>query len=132
VRSYSAKTFTGSKRIGFNIEDRMHFVDDLFKIISVGGAVFFDAGGSTDRSYGRLLGDEIYSDVGVGLRLAFPRSSGGRVLRLDVAFPLSDGPDDSGRFEPLFIVGGGQLFGSSLRSESLGVERASVAVGFDN
>jgi len=131
LRGYKTKTFEGDKRAGINLEDRMHFLDDLFEIISLGGAVFLDAGGATRSNLPEIFADDLYADVGFGLRFAFPRSSGERVLRIDVAFPLRDGPDGSKAYEPRIIFAGGQLFGSSLRSETLGPERASVEVGFD-
>ncbi len=131
IRGYEARTFTGDKRIAMNIEDRMHFIDDAFSLVSVGAAAFLDVGASTDESFGNMLTDEIYSNVGLGLRLAFPRSSGERVVRLDVALPLREGPDGSDRFEPRIIFAGGLLFGSRLRSETIGPEKASIEVGFD-
>ncbi|MBX7144970.1 MAG: hypothetical protein K1X79_11000 [Oligoflexia bacterium] len=131
LRGYTAKTFTGDRRLVFNLEDRVHIADDVFKLVSVGAAAFFDAGGSTRESLGELIGSHMYSDVGVGLRFAFPRTTGGRVFRIDLAFPLRDGPDGSNSFEPRLILTGGQLFGSYLRSETDGPERASVGIGFD-
>lgn len=131
LRGYTARTFTGDKRFALNFEDRIHIADDIMKLVSLGAAGFVDIGGATYDPLGDLLTDNVYSDVGVGLRIAFPRSSGGRILRMDVAFPLRDGPDGSGEYEPRFIISGGQTFDSFLRSESVGSERASVAVGFD-
>lgn len=131
LRGYKAKTFTGDKRFVFNLEDRVHIADDVFKLVSVGAAAFFDAGGATRESLGDLIGSHLYSDVGVGLRFAFPRTTGSRVFRIDLAFPLRDGPDGTSRFEPRLILTGGQLFGSFLRSETEGPERASVGIGFD-
>lgn len=132
LRGYKARTFSGDKRLALNVEDRVHLLDDVFKLVSVGAAVFIDAGGATDEAFGTIFTDHFYSDVGAGLRFAFPRSSGGKVFRIDIALPLRDGPDGSGQFEPRVIFAGGQLFGSRLRSETLGPEKASVAVGFDN
>lgn len=132
LRGYEAKTFTGDKRIALNIEQRLHIAENVWDLISFGAAFFAEAGGATERSFGNLIADEIYADFGAGLRFAFPRSSGQRVLRLDVAFPLRDGPDGSGDMEPRFILSGGQIFGARLRSESVGAERASVGIGFDN
>ncbi|MBX7136767.1 MAG: BamA/TamA family outer membrane protein [Oligoflexia bacterium] len=131
LRGYKAKTFTGDKRAALNLEDRVHFVDDLFELVSIGGAVFLEAGGATPDPLGDLFSKRLYADAGVGLRIAFPRSSGERVLRIDLALPLRDGPDDSGAFEPRLLLSGGQLFGSRLRSETFGPEKASVEVGFD-
>lgn len=132
LRGYDAKTFTGDKRLLFNVEDRFHIADNVFKLISLGGAVFFDAGGVTDQSAGHLLSDNIYSDVGVGLRLGFPRSSGGKVFRIDFAFPLREGPDGSGRLELRVLFKGGQLFDGFLRSESVGARNAATDIGFDS
>jgi hypothetical protein len=109
----------------------VHFIDDAFQLVSIGGAAFIDAGGSTRESIGNLFGDHFFTNVGVGLRIAFPRSTGSRVLRVDLAFPLRDGPDGTGAFEPRIILSGGQVFNSFLRSETDGPEQASVGIGFD-
>ncbi len=77
LRGYATNAFSGDKRYGLNLEDRVHFVDDMFHLISLGGAAFFDAGGATNSSLASLARDHTYSDVGLGLRFAFPRSSGG-------------------------------------------------------
>lgn len=131
LRGYEAKAFSGNKRWGLNLENRVHIAEDLFRLVSIGAAAFIDIGGATSESLGRLFTDRTYSDIGIGLRAAFPRSSGSRVLRLDVAFPLRDGPDGSSAFEPRVLLSGGQLFGSQLRSETLGPEQANVAIGLD-
>lgn len=130
LRGYEAKTFYGDKRLVYNAEQRVHIADDLLKLVSVGAAAFFDAGASTTGNGWDLVGDRLFADVGVGLRFAFPRSSGGRVLRVDLAFPLREYEDDN-RFELRLIFGGGQIFSSHPRSESLGDEAANVSVGFD-
>ena len=131
LRGYDARTFTGDKRLILNLEHRVHIVDDAFKFVSVGAAAFFDAGGSTTDKFSDLIGNNIYSDFGVGLRFAFPRSTGSRVFRIDLAYPLRDGPDGSDRMEPRLILSGGQLFNSLLRSETDGPEQASAGIGFD-
>lgn len=131
LRGYEARTFSGDKRLILNLEDRMHFIDDAFHLVSIGAAVFFDAGGSTEQPFGNLFGNRLYSDVGAGLRIAFPRSTGSRILRLDVAFPMRDGPEGTNSWEPRFIISGGQIFGSHLPSETEGPERANVSVGFE-
>jgi len=131
LRGYKAKTFTGDKRLVLNLEERAHLYDDVLKIMSVGTAVFFDGGGATTEALGDIFTNQFYSDVGVGLRFGFPRSTNGSVIRMDLAFPLRSGPDGSDRFEPRFLVTGGQLFGSKVRSEVLGSEKSNVAIGFD-
>lgn len=131
LRGYKDKTFTGDKRFVMNVEDRFHIVEDIYKLVSLGGAFFVDIGGTTNDELGEVFTDELYSDIGFGFRFGFPRSSGGSIARFDIAFPLRDGPDGSSQFEPRFIFTTGQMFYARLRSESLGPEKANVTVGLD-
>ncbi len=131
LRGYQAKTFSGDKRYALNLEERVHIAEDLFQLVSFGSTIFAEVGGATDESLGDLLSSDSYGDVGAGLRFAFPRSSGGSVLRIDFAVPFRDGPDDSGAYELRIIFAGGQLFSARTRSETYGPEKASVAVGLD-
>jgi hemolysin activation/secretion protein len=131
LRGYDARTFSGDKRVVLNIEDRAHLVENIYDLVSVGAAAFIDVGGASFEPFQDLVQDELYGNVGAGLRLAFPKSSGERVLRFDVAVPVRDGPDGSKAWEPRFLVSGGQLFGSYTRSERVGAERASLELGFD-
>lgn len=132
LRGYETNTFYGDKRFLLNLEERFHLYDDVFQLVSIGGAFFADVGGATTGSLGRLFTDELYADIGFGLRFALPRSTGARVVRIDFAFPLRDGPDgsNSGEIRILFI--GGQAFSSQLRSDSFGAEQSSIQVGLDN
>lgn len=132
LRGYESKTFTGDKRYVLNLEDRFHIADNVFQLVSIGGAAFIDVGASSNNSIGNMLTDDTYSDIGVGLRFGFPRSSGGKVFRVDLAFPLRDGPDGSNRFEIRFLLKGGQIFGGDLRSDSVGAENATAEVGLDS
>ena len=63
-----------------------------FRLIRVGYAVFLDAGrvwGNDPRGTPTL--GTLY-DLGVGLRLTSPRSSGRSVIHVDLAFPLNGDP----------------------------------------
>lgn len=132
IRGYDSRTFYGDKSFFVNVEDRFHLVDDILKLVSVGGAFFVDIGGATTDSLGDLLVDELYGDFGVGLRLAFPRSTGGRVLRLDLAVPFRDGPDGTNGYEVRFVIEGGSLFESLLQSERVGPSQVNVNAGFSD
>ncbi|NLF24319.1 MAG: hypothetical protein GX589_01500 [Deltaproteobacteria bacterium] len=131
LRGYDVAAFSGDKRTALNIEDRVHLMDDVFKLFSLGGALFADVGGATNESLGKLFSDQLYANVGIGLRFAFPRVSGSRVLRIDCAFPLRTGPDGTEAGDLRVLFSGGQLFGSTLRSQLMGAENANVGVGFD-
>lgn len=131
LRGYEVNAFEGDKRMALNLEERAHLADDIFQLVSLGTAVFVDVGGTTRDALSSIVTDDLYGDVGFGLRLCFPRASGGGVVRMDVAFPLRDGPDGSGAWEPRVVFAAGQLFGARLRSELVGAENASSGVGFD-
>lgn len=131
LRGYSTRTFTGDKRLIINLEERFHIVEDLFRLISIGGAFFIDGGGTTTNDFGEIISNNFYSDIGFGLRFGFPRASGSGIARLDIGFPLRDGPDGSAQFEPRIIFTTGPPFGARLRSETAGAENANVTVGLD-
>jgi outer membrane protein assembly factor BamA len=131
LRGFDARTFNGDKRVLANIEDRIHLADNVYDLVSLGLAGFIDVGGATYDNYGSLFQENLNADFGVGLRFAFPRSSGGRVLRVDIAAPFNDGPDGSSDYQFRVVLDGGQIFSSRLRSESEGAEAANVSVGFE-
>jgi hypothetical protein len=92
LRGYPLRYQQGSSRAQFSIEERLFTDWSLWRLLDVGGAVFFDTG----RTYG---GNPVGApqlgwlrDVGIGLRLGNNRSSLGNVLHVDVAAPL-DGQD---------------------------------------
>lgn len=129
LRGYEEAAFTGDTRLLLNIEQRVHLVEDLYQLVSVGMAVFAEAGGVEDTPQA-LFKRGIYSDVGIGLRLGFPRSSGGSVLRLDLAFPLRDGDDGTEKFSPQIVITSGQAITARLPSERSGVQNTSTSLAF--
>lgn len=131
LRGYKARAFNGDKRFLLNLEDRIHLADDVYRLISVGAATFLDVGGASTADLGELITEDLYEDVGVGLRFAFPRSSGGQVIRLDMAFPLRSAADGSNSFEVRLLFATGQIFSSRLRTETSGPEKANVEIGVD-
>ena len=118
LRGYSDRAFTGTSRVVYNAEDRVHFVEDLFRLLDLGGAVFFDVGGTGERSFGDIFAEELRADLGFGLRFGFPKASGGGILRLDLAFPLRNAADGSAAFEPRLLITTGQVFSSRFAGES--------------
>jgi len=129
LRGYENRTFTGDTSIVLNLEHRVAFAENILQLFNLGGAVFFDAGGVTDRGFDDLFKNELYSNFGVGLRIGFPRSSGGSVLRIDLAFPLREGPDGSEEFEPRLLITTGQVFRAFLSNESTNVVQTDSVLG---
>ena len=130
LRGYKSRTFTGDSLMLLNLEDRFYLVDDVLKLFSVGGAFFADIGGTSTEGLGDIIKDRLYADVGYGLRIGFPRASGGTVWRIDVAYPLRDGPDGSNQGEPRFLFTIGQVFSGNLRTEAPDAKQAKADIGF--
>jgi hemolysin activation/secretion protein len=107
LRGYPLRYQRGDARMQLTLEQR-YFTDYyLWRLFRVGGAVFFDAG--------RVWGDNpfggenlgLLKDVGFGLRLASTRSSLGRMIHIDFAFPL-DGDPTIDNFQ--FLIEGRRSF----------------------
>lgn len=99
LRGYPLRYQRGDARAQFTIEQR-YFTDYyLWRLFRVGGAVFFDAGRVWGRNPygGENLG--LLKDIGFGLRFGSTRSSLGRMIHVDLAFPLDGDPSiDSVQF----------------------------------
>jgi hypothetical protein len=95
LRGYPLRYQDGSERAQATVEQR-YFTDWYpFRLVRVGGAVFFDAG----RVWGNAplaapnLG--LLKDAGFGLRFGNTRSGLGNVVHVDLAFPLEAASDIS-------------------------------------
>jgi hypothetical protein len=92
LRGYPLRYQAGERRAILNVEQR--FFTDWYpwRLFRVGYAVFADVGrvGGRDPRATPSLGT-LY-DVGMGLRLSSPRSSGRNVVHIDLAFPLNRTP----------------------------------------
>jgi hypothetical protein len=88
LRGYPLRYQRGDSLAQLTIEQR-YFTDYyLWRLLRVGGAIFFDAGRvwGRDPYGGENLG--LLRDIGFGLRLASSRSSAGRMIHVDIAMPL--------------------------------------------
>ncbi len=89
LRGYPLRFQNGDRRVLVTLEQRFYSKRELFKLATLGAAVFIDAGSAWFT--GGAQGFEVLKDIGFGLRLSSTRSSGKTVLHLDVAFPLDAG-----------------------------------------
>jgi len=130
LRAYEDRAFVGDQQLLLNLEQRVHMVDDFYKLLSIGAAVFTDVGGASDDGFGDVLSDELRSDIGFGLRIGVPRSSGGSVIRIDLAFPLRDAADGTRTWEPRILFTSGQVVNARLPNESQQDQASNVTVKF--
>lgn len=77
----------------FKAELRSTLVENYQNLVSLGTALFFEAGSSAQQFLD--LKNDILANVGIGLRLFFPDLSPARIFRIDFAVPLQDGPEVS-------------------------------------
>ncbi|HET7133211.1 MAG TPA: hypothetical protein VFJ95_13225 [Gammaproteobacteria bacterium] len=92
LRGYPLRYQAGTGRASLSLEERFYTDWYPWRLFRVGWAAFFDTGrvfGSDPRAQPGL---GLLNDVGVGLRLTSPRSSGRSVLHIDLAFPLNGDP----------------------------------------
>lgn len=93
LRGYPLRYQSGDKQALLTVEQRFFSDWYPFRLVHVGGAVFFDVGRAWGESPVSSLPNEWLRDVGFGLRLGNTRSGLGRMTHIDVAFPL-DGDSD--------------------------------------
>ncbi|OGS47100.1 MAG: hypothetical protein A2539_08375 [Elusimicrobia bacterium RIFOXYD2_FULL_34_15] len=106
LRGYSVREFSGNKKFFFSIEDRLFLKDDVWKLFSVGGALFFDSGMVWRKDESVDL-NEIKSDVGIGFRFGLTRSSTAKVVRVDLAYALNGNNRDN---RWVLTIKSGQIF----------------------
>lgn len=107
LRGFPTRELVGSKRFVVNVEDRLFFVNDLLRLISLGGVLFFDAG-NVWPSGDAVEIDDLRASAGVGLRIGAPRSAGEKIWRFDLAIPIRSA--DREEFGVGFSFGSGQAF----------------------
>lgn len=94
ARGYPTNYQRGDRRVTFTAERRFYSDWFLFRLIRVGGAVFFDAGRAWGGPYQKpdAAAEHWAADIGFGLRLLSARSAGGTTVHVDLAFPLKRAP----------------------------------------
>ena len=92
LRGYPLRYQTGDSKFLLSVEQRYFWDWYPFRLFRVGGAIFADVG----RTWGDhpIGGEELgwLKDVGFGLRFAPTRTGSGKVVHLDIAFPLDGDP----------------------------------------
>jgi len=93
LRGYPLRYQNGDSKALLTLEQRFFTDWYPFRLVHVGAAVFFDAGRTWGESPVGAPNLGLLRDAGFGLRLGNTRSGNGRVVHIDIAFPL-DGEDD--------------------------------------
>ena len=107
LRGYKNDAFVGGRSILMNFEDRFFFGGEYLHLIRFGGAVFVESGTVVPEGSG-FSPTRFRSDVGAGLRASSTRSTGGGIVRFDVAYALNNGPGGGSHW--VISLRGGQAF----------------------
>ena len=87
LRGYPVDYQRGDRRYVVRLEQRYISDVHLFNLVHLGGVVYVDAGRAWGAGYPQA---SHLSNVGIGLRLGSSKAKVGKVLHLDLAFPLAD------------------------------------------
>ena len=93
LRGYPARYQTGTHRALLSLEQRGYTDWYPFRLLRVGGAVFYDYGRAWGGVNQNTANPGWLSDVGFGLRFLVDRSARTNVLHIDLAFPLNPDPN---------------------------------------
>lgn len=96
LRGYPDRYQKGSRSVAFTAEHRYYTDIHLWRLLRVGGAVFFDVGRAWTPGDEMSGATGVLADVGFGLRLASSRAQTKRIIHIDVAFPLQRQSDVDG------------------------------------
>lgn len=92
LRGYPARYQAGNQRVLISIEQRAFTNWYPFRLLRVGGAVFFDSGRAWDGPNQNKVNGGQLSDIGIGLRVALDRTAFANMLHVDLAAPLNRAP----------------------------------------
>ena len=102
LRGYPSRYQVGDRQYLFTVEERYYTNLIPFGLFRVGWAAFIDFGRAWYKDTAptwvpERTGDhfDTLADVGIGLRLESIRTRGDRVIHIDIAKPLVDGPEVS-------------------------------------
>jgi surface antigen Omp85-like protein len=105
LRAYPVQAVAGRRLWRLNAEDRWQVANVFGGFFTVGAVAFTDAA----RAWGPgSNSDQWFVDAGTGLRFTAPQWTLGRVLRLDLAWPIQ--PTRDGKRQPVFSFGSSQAF----------------------
>ncbi len=92
LRGYPSRYQSGEQRWLFTIERRVFTDWYPWRLLRVGGAVFFDSGRAWGGQNQNAVNGGQLSDIGIGLRIALDRTAFANMLHLDLAMPLNRAP----------------------------------------
>jgi len=88
LRGYPIRFQGGTSSALLTLEERLYTNWYPFRLLRIGGAVFFDAGRTWGRDFAGAVPLGLLKDVGLGIRSGNNRSGLGNVLHVDISYAL--------------------------------------------
>lgn len=88
LRGYPARYQKGTRSFVFTAERRYYTDWHLWRLLRVGGAVFFDVGRAWEPGDENSGSSGVLADAGFGIRLASSRAQSKQIVHIDFAFPF--------------------------------------------
>ncbi|MFT5211316.1 MAG: outer membrane protein assembly factor BamA [Flavobacterium sp.] len=92
LRGFNRRYQSGDKRINLTLEERQYTDYQIFNLAYLGFAAFIDIGRAWQNGI-QETPDKLLANIGFGIRLASTKADGGRVIHLDLAYPLTNRDD---------------------------------------
>jgi len=89
LRGYEARFQTGDRKLSLNLEERMYSDKHLLNLLRLGWAVFVDVGRAWEPGLDNGSDNEWLVNAGLGLRLASSKADAGKIIHMDLAWPLT-------------------------------------------
>jgi len=95
ARAFTNRLQVGDRRVVLSLEERFYSDIHILNLLRFGWAMFIDVGRAWEPGVDSTFEDDYLVDIGFGLRLASTKGDSGRVIHIDLAFPLTnkDDPD---------------------------------------
>lgn len=90
LRGYPNEFALGERRLLINLEQRYYFKTHLFNLFRFGAVAFFDVGGTWQEQGVAATDSGLLRSAGIGLRINSSKTSIGKIIHMDLAYPLDE------------------------------------------
>jgi hemolysin activation/secretion protein len=94
ARGYKNRLLVGTRRVALTLEERLYSDVHLFNLFRLGWAIFVDVGKAWEPGVDSGFEDDYLANIGFGFRFASTKADAGRVIHIDIAFPMTNRDDD--------------------------------------
>ncbi len=90
ARAFDNRFQVGDRRLHLTLEERQYTDWHPFNLIRIGFAAFIDVGRAWTPGRDDGLDDKLLANIGIGMRIASSKANVGRMIHIDVSYPLTN------------------------------------------